>query len=135
MSDARTMKKPLIKAVQELHEMVEKLESELAELKSQNAVLQGKTPYNSFQKAELFQNAPNPFNTTTTIRYQLPLSVNQAFLNVYDMNGKQIKSFKVNTGQGQIRFEPQALAAGMYIYTLIADGKEIATKRMILTQD
>ena len=122
---------PLIKAVQELNKKIQDLEEALMDLRQANAAKSGYTD----EKAELFQNTPNPFSTATTIRYKLPLSVKQAVLNIYDMSGKPVKSMTLSVGQNEVRFEPKALAAGMYIYTLIADNKEIATKRMILTQN
>jgi hypothetical protein len=65
----------------------------------------------------------------------LPKSVNQASLNVYNLQGIQIKSFVLNErGNIPVTIEGNSLKAGMYLYTLIADGKEVDTKKMILTQ-
>ena len=117
---------PLIKAVQEMNEKIENLEKELMDLKAnkqQNA---------TGDKAELFQNAPNPFSQSTLIRYTLPNTTKQATLTIFDLTGKALKVYPAKAGNGQIIIEAQALAAGMYHYTLIADGKEVATKRMIL---
>lgn len=83
----------------------------------------------------LYQNAPNPFTAETVIRCDLPESVQQAMLYVYDMQGKQIKSIPVNErGTSSVTIQGSELAAGMYIYALIADGREIDSKRMILTK-
>ncbi len=122
---------PLIKAVQELNNKIQELEEQLTDLRQANASKSGI----SDDKAELFQNSPNPFSTITTIRYKLAWSVKKAVLNIYDMSGKPVKSMALNIGQNEVKFEPNALAAGMYIYTLIADDKVIATNRMILTQE
>jgi len=85
--------------------------------------------------ASLNQNIPNPFNQTTQIGYYLPSSTNFAKLYIYNMNGLQIKSIPIQEkGKGNITIEGSELQPGIYIYTLIADGKEIDTKRMILTQ-
>jgi hypothetical protein len=87
------------------------------------------------KSATLSQNAPNPFNQTTSIGYYLPETVNTATLYVYDMNGVQIKSIPITTkGEGKIIINGNELRPGMYLYTLIADGSEIDTKRMILTE-
>ena len=54
---------------------------------------------------------------------------------IYDMQGSQIKNISdLVKGEGAVTIEGHELSAGMYIYTLIADGKEIDTKRMILTK-
>ncbi len=85
--------------------------------------------------ATLSQNAPNPFSKSTNIGYYLPESVQNATLYIYNMNGVQIKSIPVTSkGNGNITINGYELGPGMYLYTLIADGQEVATKRMILTQ-
>jgi hypothetical protein len=84
--------------------------------------------------AVLYQNAPNPFNQNTTIAYYLPETVKKATLNIYNMEGKPIKVISISgMGNNSVVLSGSDLSAGMYIYTLIADGKEIDTKRMILT--
>ena len=83
----------------------------------------------------LYQNTPNPFTADTQIRYSLPESVLQADLYVYDLQGKQVKHIVVSDrGQSSVTIHGSELQAGMYIYALIADGQEVASKRMILTK-
>ncbi len=51
------------------------------------------------------------------------------------MRGSQVKSFNINErGNASITIEGNSLEAGMYLYTLIVDGKEVNTKKMILTK-
>jgi hypothetical protein len=84
--------------------------------------------------AELFQNVPNPFDGMTEIRFSLPENVRAASLLVFDMNGKQLRSYDVaERGLGSVRIAAHELSAGMYLYTLIADGQEVGTRRMIIT--
>lgn len=83
----------------------------------------------------LEQNNPNPFNTSTIIGYYLPNSITSASIFIYDMNGVQLKSYLINVrGKGNITIQGSEFNAGMYLYALIADGKVIDTKRMILTK-
>jgi hypothetical protein len=83
----------------------------------------------------LDQNIPNPFNTATTIGFSLPASTSTASVYVYDMNGVQLKSYPIaQRGKGNITIQGSEFNAGMYLYALIADGKNIDTKRMILTK-
>ncbi|NPD93044.1 T9SS type A sorting domain-containing protein, partial [Xylanibacter muris] len=78
---------------------------------------------------------PNPFVTSTDIKVNIPTSANTAMLNIYDLSGKQIKSIQVNErGEHSIYVTSESLAPGMYIYSLIIDGKLIDTKRMVVTQ-
>lgn len=83
---------------------------------------------------QLHQNVPNPFSSNTEIRYYLEEGISKANLYIYDMQGRQIKNIaNLSRGDGSITVSGYELSPGMYIYTLIADGKEIGTKRMILT--
>lgn len=83
----------------------------------------------------LDQNTPNPFNSSTSIGYYLPTTIANASIYVYDMNGIQLKSYSISErGKGNIIIQGSEFNAGMYLYALIADGKIIDTKRMILTK-
>lgn len=88
-------------------------------------------------EAELFsvsQNEPNPFTESTTIKLSIPKKTQAVALIIYDMSGKQIKQININErGKTSVNITSEGLAAGMYLYSLIADGKVINTKRMILT--
>jgi len=82
----------------------------------------------------LYQNSPNPFSVSTKIEYYLPADVQKATIYIYDMNGTQLKSIPLNQkGNGSITINGNELKAGMYMYSLIADGQVVDTKRMILT--
>lgn len=83
----------------------------------------------------LFQNIPNPFTQNTEIKYYLPATVASASLLIFNMQGTQLKTINIpNRLNGSIIINGSEFIAGMYLYTLIADGQEIDTKRMILTQ-
>jgi hypothetical protein len=85
-------------------------------------------------EAILYQNAPNPFQVNTEIRYFLPQAVQQAYICIFDMQGKMLKKLNVSAGDNILTIQGSELQAGMYLYSLIADGKEMDTKRMILTK-
>ena len=87
------------------------------------------------QQPRLYQNSPNPFNETTRIVYYLPENIAKARLYIYNMQGRQVKNFDVReTGRGSITLEGSSMQPGMYMYSLIADGMEVDTKKMILTR-
>ena len=86
-------------------------------------------------EAELFQNTPNPFTDNTAISYFLPNEVSDAAIYIYDMQGTQLqKHVLTQRGNATLTISGGTLNAGMYLYSLIADGKAIDTKRMILTK-
>lgn len=74
---------------------------------------------------ELFvleQNYPNPFNPATTIRYGLP-ETTPVRLVVYDASGRQVAVLvdrQQAAGWHEIRFHPDGLASGIYLYRLEA---------------
>ncbi|NQS98714.1 MAG: T9SS type A sorting domain-containing protein [candidate division Zixibacteria bacterium] len=83
----------------------------------------------------LAQNAPNPFNPTTAISYQLP-AASYLKLVVYDVTGREVSTLVdgwVEAGIHQVSFNASQLASGVYFYRLIA-GDFQETKKMILTK-
>ncbi|MEJ1242412.1 tail fiber domain-containing protein [Chryseolinea sp. T2] len=119
---------PLVKAVQELSKEVEVLKQQLATFENPGAT-------RSVGDAVLFQNSPNPFSAGTEVKVSLPESTGYARLMIYTLEGKQVKSLPIQD-RGDVTVKVQSgegLSAGMYLYTLIVDGKVIDTKRMILT--
>lgn len=87
------------------------------------------------RSASLMQNVPNPFSTKTVIRYYIPENTTTASLMIFDMQGKLIKTYPVNNKkEGYTEINGGEMQPGMYMYSLIIDGKELDTKRMILTE-
>jgi hypothetical protein len=141
---------PLVKAVQELSGQNEKLKSENEEQRKINADLEDRlskleTLVNAQQSvnktsidltsASLFQNVPNPFNQTTTIGYNLTQKFSNAQIVITDKNGKTLKTVNISgSGKGSLNVDAAMLASGAYQYSLIIDGKLIATKQMILAR-
>lgn len=125
----------LVEAVKELDGQVQTtrdLQREVEDLRTELKELKG---IKGLGTVQLFQNAPNPFNIDTRITYQLPTETQQSVLYIYDMQGKQVAVYNnLESGQGEVLIEGRKLEAGMYLYTLVADGKEVDTKRMIMTQ-
>jgi len=84
---------------------------------------------------KLYQNSPNPFNKITTFGYDLPLDTHEASIHIYDLNGTEFVAFPIDTfGRGELTIDGGTLHAGMYLYSLIADGMLVDTKQMILTK-
>ena len=51
------------------------------------------------------------------------------------MNGTQLQQYTVNgKGKQTVTINGNSLDPGMYFYALVIDGKEVDTKRMILTK-
>jgi hypothetical protein len=91
-------------------------------------------------KFYLSQNFPNPFNPSTTIRYQLPATGNVS-LSLYDVLGNEIATLineEKSEGVYEITFYARNLPSGAYFYQLriypANGGAEefVETKKMIL---
>ena len=83
----------------------------------------------------LSQNRPNPFSESTTIEVTVPESTRTAAIFIYDMSGKQEKQISISErGKVSVSVTSEGLTPGMYLYSLIADGKVVSTKKMILTK-
>ena len=83
----------------------------------------------------LGQNNPNPFSEQTSIEVSIPENVSAASLLIFDMQGKQVKKIDIDErGKFRITVTRQGLTEGMYLYSLIADGKVVQTRKMILSK-
>ncbi|MCX6133740.1 MAG: T9SS type A sorting domain-containing protein [Ignavibacteriales bacterium] len=82
----------------------------------------------------LHPNFPNPFNPSTTIRYQTPLD-GPVLLKVYNVLGEEIATIVSGiqkAGFYQVQWTPQ-LPSGAYFYRLLA-GIYIESRKMILVK-
>jgi len=125
----------IVEAMKEQQEQIGLLESEIELLKGKNNEKSAFINAEDAQVASLNQNIPNPFSSNTLIEMNIPKSVLRAVLYIYNMQGEQIKKIAVNErGNTSVTIEGNTLKAGMYLYTLITDNKEVDTKKMILTR-
>ncbi|MBK9401223.1 MAG: tail fiber domain-containing protein [Bacteroidetes bacterium] len=89
----------------------------------------------STEKASLEQNIPNPFTERTLIKYFIPQQSIFASLRIYKMDGTEVLNIKINNkGFGQSEISGGTLAAGIYTYILLADGKVVDSRQMILSK-
>ncbi len=80
----------------------------------------------------LFQNTPNPFQSSTDIRFSIP-DDSYVQLDIFDLSGKTVYHHeqKYNAGINKVRISSDILAeGGLYIYQ-VADGNQIVQKKMI----
>lgn len=124
----------------EINELKQKLES--SQLKSagttDNSGLQPSKVKDASglnkQIGGLLQNVPNPFSDKTIIRYKIDNLAGKVAIFVFDLQGTLVKSFEnLIQPEGQITINGFELKPGMYLYTLVIDGSEVDSKRMIIT--
>ena len=73
---------------------------------------------------ELSQNYPNPFNPSTEIRFSV-VDRGNVSLKVYDLAGREVAVLAEGIhapGEYRVKFSPENLASGMYMYTLRVGG-------------
>lgn len=124
---------PLVKAVQELSALVAEQQKKIDVLMSLQSESVDVVEEHNASGLVLYANSPNPFSDDTEIKMTVPESVQYANLIVYNLEGKQLSSVDVvDRGNTSVTIAGHTLTPGMYIYTLLADGKMVAAKRMIL---
>ena len=109
-----------------LEEIIEK------QLQIQNASTNTST--HTLDGAALYQNAPNPFSSSTTIGFNIPQNAENAKLVINNISGQILKEILIeDRGKGQIELLNNEMASGFYSYSLIINGKIIDSKKMIVT--
>jgi len=86
----------------------------------------------------LHDNYPNPFNPTTTLRFDLP-EVSSITLTIYNMLGQRVRTFNMNdtpAGYHSIKWNAtndygDPVGAGVYLYQLQAN-QYVKTRKMVL---
>jgi len=126
----------LIKGMQEQQKLITALQERINQLESAQAVAAAGSDNikanNLISGAVLEQNQPNPFNQSTVIRYRLPQNTSGQ-INIYDNNGKLLKSYKANES-GQTTINAGELRSGIYNYTLLVNGKQVDTKKLVIAK-
>jgi Chaperone of endosialidase/Secretion system C-terminal sorting domain len=121
----------------EINELKELLKSKSGEIKvatkpsDKIVTSNGSFDTNEFK---MLQNTPNPFSSETTIQYNLPKGVTNAKLVVFDLTGSLKMQFNNLSKNNKVIIRGNSLQAGMYIYSLVVDGNEVLSKKMILTK-
>jgi hypothetical protein len=79
--------------------------------------------------SSLLQNFPNPFSTSTTIKYNLDNSNGK--LLITDVQGKTISEYTLNNTSGEVIIT-ENLKSGIYFYSLYSNNKMISKNKMIV---
>jgi hypothetical protein len=87
----------------------------------------------------LHQNFPNPFNPSTTIRFDLP-AASRVSIVVYDVTGREVTSLvqgEYAAGSYSTTLDASQLASGVYFYRMMAFGGNgaapfVSTNKLLL---
>ncbi len=117
----------LTQAIKEQQQQINELEKKLARLEGRNTTVT--------TKGKLLQNQPNPFNLETRISAQLAPNTKDAKLMVYNYEGAKVKQVQLPAAAfSTITIKAGELSAGTYVYTLVCDGVETDSKKMVITR-
>lgn len=133
----------LTKAIQEQQQQIEKQQQQIDELKQMVKSIskgQDESVYTDLataknNKAALEQNTPNPSNSSTSIRYSIPITAKNAQLIIRNNFGETVKQVEIQQlGTGVATIDVSALNSSVYSYSLVIDGRIIETKKMLVAR-
>jgi photosystem II stability/assembly factor-like uncharacterized protein len=86
------------------------------------------------EKFKLYPNFPNPFNSGTTIRFELP-EASEVSVEFYDILGRKVDTVLLGgktPGQHQFRYEPKLLTSGIYFYRVRTEYQSLTGKVLLI---
>jgi hypothetical protein len=129
--DANALTYMMVNAIKELKSENEQLKNEIAQIKQ----MLSKQNSGTDPVAKLWQNQPNPYGTSTVIRYSVPSTATSAYLKVFSVTGQEVFSKQLLImAEGSVEISNQILTPGTYIYHLIIDGNKVDNKKMVLSK-
>ncbi len=90
-----------------------------------DTLLQGTPEYNNY---------PNPFIGLTSFKIQIPqeISFRKGFLSIYMLSGKLVDQIEIPENDYTAEWQSNNLEPGIYLYNIVLDNKQFATKKMII---
>ncbi len=82
----------------------------------------------------LLGNYPNPFNPSTNIQFELPEESHVRF-DIYSISGQKVITLmdsQLGAGSHVVKWEPDGLSAGLYVYSLRTGNKSETGKMLYL---
>ena len=124
----------LLRCIQELKQELDEMKGAGADDKSLSRNTATGITSTASSGNMLYQNTPNPFKEKTVIRFKLADDAQNAAICIFDLTGKQLKKLPISSGETSVSVNGWELGEGMFLYTLLVNGQEIDTKRMVITK-
>lgn len=127
----------LINAVKELDKQLQASQAENTilreELAAMRADIASLKTNSATPKTSSLLISPNPVTGEAVVSYTLPSGVRSASVQVIAITGEVVGTMAIGTAeQGTTTLKAQQFAAGTYIAKLVADGKTIASQRVVV---
>ena len=84
------------------------------------------------QSGQLSKLYPNPSNGAVTLQYELPNGETEGELILYNMQGMEVKRYKIDNTFNDILLDNTQLPAGTYFYQLQTSKGAVGTKKMVI---
>jgi hypothetical protein len=87
----------------------------------------------AFANFFLGQNQPNPGQDEVEIAYKLPAGTKDARISVFSLSGiATLLQFPLSGAEGKLKLSVSQLPAGIYAYSLVADGQSLKTRKLVV---
>jgi len=84
------------------------------------------------KKDQFISARPNPATDIVQFVYELPAKYIQGAIEIRDIEGRLVKSFEVQSGEGLIEYGTNDLQSGQYIFTLTSKGVILQSDQLII---
>jgi trimeric autotransporter adhesin len=130
----------LAEQVEQLNQQVTLLQQSLAEccnspahrLNGEDSDLSPAVPLRSFGEYVILNTDPNPFSDHTRISFSVPEGTAKAEILLTDPSGGLVNRFELRErGTGEVTLYGSSISSGMYVCSLVLDGR-IAASRMLI---
>lgn len=74
---------------------------------------------------------PNPASAGTPVTMTIPTGIGR-YVEISNLNGARIASYNVGEGTSQISIPTDNLSSGIYLFSVIVDGKKVDTSKIII---
>lgn len=125
-----------IELVPILIQSIQELKQELDAVRNETDKTRGATDITSSFKTSnvLYQSDTDLYRGNTIIRFKVAENIKSASVIIYDLRGKILKEYPVSSGNGSISVSEYELGEGVFLYSLVVNGQEIDTKKMIISK-
>jgi myo-inositol-hexaphosphate 3-phosphohydrolase len=56
------------------------------------------------------------------------------FIMIYDLNGKLLQSYKLNSGDNKVEMDLSVYSNGVYMYQIVINGETIEHKELVISK-
>jgi hypothetical protein len=75
---------------------------------------------------------PNPANDEVNVLYNIGSEIGNATIEIYDITGRTINSYKVVLGNNNLKINTQKYNKGIYYVILVVDGQRMKVEKLVI---